>query len=246
MRKILLTIQYNGSAFSGWQKQKNALSVQQVLEEKISSLLKEPINLHASGRTDAGVHAFCQTAHFETNSVFDIAKLPKAINSGLNPNVSVLLAKEVPINFHARFCVKKKTYLYRTYASDIKLPLLENGFARINKNVLINLDAVKTAASHLIGTHNFKAFCASGATVTSFERTIFDIKIKKNKNIIDFYFTGNGFLYNMVRILTGTLIAVGEGKIKPEEIPLIIKRQERKYAGKTMPANALYLYKVKY
>lgn len=246
MRTILLTIQYNGSAFSGWQKQNNAITVQEVLEEKISKLLKHPISLEASGRTDAGVHAIAQTAHFQTNSDFDVQKLPKAINHGLNPNVSIIKAQEKPSTFHARFSVKKKTYLYRTYASEIQLPLLESGFQRINPKALENIEAMQKASTYLLGTHNFKAFCASATSVKTFERTIFDIKIKKSKNKIDFLVTGSGFLYNMVRIIVGTLLKVGEGKIKPEEIQDIIKSQNRKNAGKTMPAKALYLYKVKY
>lgn len=246
MRTILLTIQYNGSAFSGWQKQNNAITVQEVLEEKISKLLKHPISLEASGRTDAGVHAIAQTAHFQTNSDFDVQKLPKAINHGLNPNVSITKAQEKPSTFHARFSVKQKTYLYRTYASEIQLPLLESNFQRINPKVLENIEAMKKASTYLLGTHNFKAFCASATSVKTFERTIFDIKIKKSKNKIDFLVTGSGFLYNMVRIIVGTLLKVGEGKIKPEEIQDIIKSQNRKNAGKTMPAKALYLYKVKY
>lgn len=246
MRKILLTIQYNGANFCGWQKQNHAPSIQQTLETKISALLEEDITLHASGRTDAGVHAFAQTAHFETNSNFPIEKLPQAINHKLDENISVLSAKQVSKNFHARFSVKKKTYLYRTYASNIALPLLDKTHAKIPQKVLQNFDDMQTAKNHLLGTHNFKAFCASATNAQTFDRTIFDIKIKKTKNTIDFYITGSGFLYNMVRIIVGTLVAVGEGKIAPNDIPKIIKSQERKNAGKTMPAHALYLYKVNY
>lgn len=246
MRKILLTIQYNGKNFCGWQKQKDALSVQEVLENKISALLGEEIVLHASGRTDAGVHAYAQTAHFETNSNFDIKKLPQAINFGLDENISVLSAKEVSKNFHARFSVKKKTYVYKTYQSKFNLPLFENTHAKTHENLLQNFDKMVLASKHFLGTHNFKAFCSVHTNVTNFERTIFDIKLKKSGNSIEFFITGSGFLYNMVRIIVGTLISVGEGKILPENIPEIIQSQDRKKAGKTMPAHALYLYKVYY
>ena len=246
MRKILLTIQYSGAHFHGWQKQRHAPSVQETLETKISALLGEEITLHASGRTDAGVHAIAQTAHFETNSNFPLEKLPQAINHKLDENIAVLAAKEVSKNFHARFSVKKKTYLYRTYASEFSLPLLNATHAKISTKALENFEDIQAAAKHLVGTHNFKAFCAARATTQTFDRTIFDIKIKKSKNMIDFYITGSGFLYNMVRIIVGTLVAVGEGKILPSDIPKIIENQERKNAGKTMPAHALYLYKVKY
>lgn len=246
MRKILLTIQYNGKNFSGWQRQKNAISVQEVLENKISALLSEQVVLEASGRTDAGVHAFAQTAHFETSSNFDIQKLPQAINFGLDENISVLSAKEVSKNFHARFSVKKKTYLYRTYQNRFTLPLFESTHAKTHENLQQNFDKMVEASRHLIGTHNFRAFCSAQTNATNFERTIFDIKLKKENGTIDFLVTGSGFLYNMVRIIVGTLIAVGEGKILPEEIPEILKNQDRKKAGKTMPAHALYLYKVYY
>lgn len=246
MRKILLTIQYNGKNFSGWQRQKNALSIEEVLENKISALLGEEIILEASGRTDAGVHAYAQTAHFETSSNFNIEKLPQAINFGLDENISVVSAKEVSKNFHARFSVKKKTYLYKTYQSKFNLPLFESTHAKTHELLTQNFDKMVLASRHFLGTHNFRAFCSTQTNAKTFERTIFDIKLKKSNGTIDFFITGSGFLYNMVRIIVGTLVSVGEGKILPEEIPDIISSQDRKKAGKTMPAHALYLYKVYY
>lgn len=246
MKKILLTIQYDGTNFCGWQTQKNGRSVQSVLEEALSNLLNEKITLYASGRTDSGVHAIAQTAHFETSSNFDIKKLPIAVNSKLPSDVAVLKAKYVSKNFHARFSVKKKTYLYRTYFSNFPLPLFENKKLKIPPRILDNFDKITEAKNYLIGTHNFKAFCSSQTQTQSFERTIFDIKIKKSKNNLDFYITGNGFLYNMVRIIVGTLLAVGEGKILPSDLPKIIKSQDRTKAGKTLPPYALYLFNVKY
>lgn len=246
MRKILLTIQYNGKNFCGWQKQKNALSIEEVLENKISALLGETIVLEASGRTDAGVHAYAQTAHFDTCSNFDLSKLPQAINFGLDENISVLSAKEVSKNFHARFSVKKKTYIYKTYQSAFRLPLFETTHAKTHENLIQNFDKMVLASKAFLGTHNFKAFCSAHTSVKNFERTIFDIKLKKSNGTIEFFITGSGFLYNMVRIIVGTLTLVGEGKISPDKIPEIIKLQDRKNAGKTMPAHALYLYKVYY
>ncbi|MBP3389821.1 MAG: tRNA pseudouridine(38-40) synthase TruA [Clostridia bacterium] len=246
MRKILLTIQYNGKNFSGWQRQKNALSIEEVLENKISALLGQPIILEASGRTDAGVNAYAQTAHFETSSNFDIEKLPQAINFGLDENISVVSAKEVSKNFHARFSVKKKTYLYKTYQIKFNLPLFESTHAKTHELLTQNFDKMVLASRHFLGTHNFKAFCSTQTNAKTFERTIFDIKLKKTNDTINFFITGSGFLYNMVRIIVGTLVSVGEGKILPEEIPDIISSQDRKKAGKTMPAHALYLYKVYY
>ena len=244
MKKICLTIQYNGKNFCGWQKQKNKRTVQNVLEDKISVLLKEDITLFASGRTDSGVHAICQTAHFETNSDFDLNKLPFAINDGLESDVSVLKAKEVSKNFHARYSAKKKTYLYKTYLSKIKKPL-KNGFiTQISYD--LNINKMKEGAKFFLGEHNFSAFCSSNSSVKNFVRTIYDLKIKKVSDEIHFKITGNGFLYNMVRIIVGTLIDVGTEKISPNEVLKIIESKNRKKAGKTMPAYGLYLYKILY
>ena len=158
--RYVLKIAYDGTAYAGWQRQKNALSVQEVLENKISALLGEEIVLEASGRTDAGVHAYAQTAHFETSSNFDIQNLPQAINFGLDENISVLSAKEVSKNFHARFSVKQKTYLYKTYQSKFNLPLFESTHAKTHELLVKNFDKMVLASKHFLGTHNFRAFCS--------------------------------------------------------------------------------------
>lgn len=244
MKKICLTIQYNGKNFCGWQKQDGKRTVQDVLENKISELLKEKVNLFASGRTDAGVHAVSQTAHFETNSNFDLNKLPFAINFGLDNDVCVLKAKEVSQNFHARFSVKSKIYLYKIYVSKIRKPLKEGFATQVIYD--LNLDKMKKATKFFLGQHNFFAFCSSGSSVKDFVRTINKLEIKKLNDEIHFLISGNGFLYNMVRIIVGTLIDVGREKIMPEEIAEIIESKDRKRAGETMPAHGLYLYKVVY
>lgn len=242
--KILLTIQYKGTNFFGWQRQNNVRSVQETLENKISELLKEKIELHASGRTDAGVHALAQMAHFETNTKFDIHKLPQAINFGLDEDIAVLKAKDVSDNFHARYNVKEKTYLYKLYSSKIKKPLKKDLCTQIKFDV--KLDLMRKASEYFLGEHNFFAFCSSGTEVKDFVRKITKIEIKQVGDEIHFYFTGNGFLYNMVRILVGTLLLVGSERIKPEDIPSIIESKDRTKAGKTMPSDGLYLYDVKY
>jgi len=244
MRKILLTIEYNGKNFCGWQTQANGRAVQEVLEKQISLLLNEKITLFASGRTDSGVHALGQTAHFETNSNFDIKKLPSAINFGLDKDISVLSANEVDPNFHARYFVKRKTYLYKIYCSKMEKPL-KNGLATQVKYEL-DTEKMEQASKFFIGKHDFSAFCASGNSTTDFVRTIFEIKIESVADEIHFYITGDGFLYNMVRIIVGTLVAVGKNKPKPKENPAIIESKNRKKAGKTMPACGLYLFRVEY
>jgi len=220
------------------------------LQQKISNLLNEEIHLFASGRTDAGVHAIGQMAHFETNSNFDIRKLPQAINSGLDKDVAVLSAKEVSSNFHARYNVKNKTYLYKIYFSKIEKPL-KNGLAiRVqtssDKNSLDPCKKMLEASKYFIGKHNFYGFCSSGTNVTDFVREIFDINVRKIYDEVHIFIKGNGFLYNMVRIIVGTLVDVAKGSIKPEDIPQIIASQDREKAGKTMPACGLYLFDVQY
>lgn len=244
MRKILLTIQYKGTEFSGWQKQDNALTVQGVLETHISKLLGEVVTLHASGRTDSGVHAVAQTAHFETNSTIPTSKLPAAINFGLNENIAVTKAKDVSPNFHARYNVKQKTYLYKIYLGKISKPLKRGLCTQVKFDV--RMDLMKQAAHYFLGEHDFYGFCSSGSSVKDFVRNIYKLDIKKIDDEIHFLITGNGFLYNMVRIIVGTLIAVGSGKIKPDEIPAIIESKDRTRAGKTMPPDGLYLYNVEY
>jgi len=244
MRKILLTIEYNGTNFCGWQTQPNGRTVQEVLENQISLLLNEKITLFASGRTDSGVHSLGQTAHFETSSNFDIKKLTPAINFGLDKDVSILSAKEVDLDFHARYFVKKKTYLYKVYCSKIEKPL-KNSFCTQVKSML-DIEKMKEASKFFIEKHDFSAFCASRNNTTDFVKTIFEIKIENLADEIHFYITGDGFLYNMVRIIVGTLVAVGQGKIPPTAISAIIESKNRKKAGKTMPACGLYLVKVEY
>lgn len=247
MKKIFVSIEYDGTNFSGWQIQPEKRTVQGVIQKAIFELLNEDVNIFASGRTDSGVHAFNQTAHFEINSDFDIKKLPQALNSKLPKDVAILKAKIIKDkDFHCRFSIKQKTYLYKVYCNKIKQPLQENKAVQVNEIVLKNIKKMKDASQYFLGEHNFYSFCSSGNSTKNFNRTIYSIKIKKTDNNIDFYITGNGFLYNMVRIMIGTLIAVGENKIQPEQISEIIKSKNRSLAGKTMPAYGLYLYSVKY
>ena len=246
MRKILLTIQYNGKNFAGWQTQPKKRTVQGVLEDTISNLLQEKISLFASGRTDSGVHAFAQTAHFETNSTIPAEKLHFAINSKLPKDVAVVSAKEVASDFHARFDVKKKTYMYKLYASEVNLPLYDGFALRVHPKVLDKIEDMKKAARAFVGTHDFSGFCSVNTAVKDFVRTIYDIEIKQNGIEIEIFITGNGFLYNMVRIIVGTLLDVAMGKTKPSDILAIIASKDRRLAGETVKAEGLYLWGVGY
>lgn len=256
--KILLTISYKGTGYVGWQNQKNGKSVQKTIEKAISKLLRQDVELAGSGRTDAGVHAFGQAATFDATSnsfytnftskgskkvCLNSARFVRAINAYLPSDIYVTSAKEVSENFHARYSAKEKVYEYHLQVG--KNPILDGLVGEFNQ--MPNLELIKAAAQILVGTHDFSSFCSAKAEVSDYVRTINYIKIYMTKaDQIIFEISGNGFLYNMVRIIVGTLYDVGIGKIKPEEVKEILSAKDRTKAGKTAPASGLYLKKVKY
>ena len=244
MRNIKLIIEYDGKDFDGWQKQPNKLNIQGEIERAIQEITGEEVELIASGRTDAGVHALGQVANFKTNSSIPLEKIPIALNTKLKRSIRILDAKEVEERFHSRYNCKKKTYQYIINNS-------KNGTA-IYRNLEyhfpqpLDVEKMNQAIQYFIGEHDFKGFKASGTSSKSSIRTIYEASVKKENEKIIIKLTGNGFLYNMVRIIAGTLIEVGIGKILPEEIPEIIISKDRTRAGKTLPPNGLYLVKVEY
>lgn len=245
-QRILMTIEYDGTNFCGWQTQNQKRTVQGEIESALSSFYGEDIQIHGSGRTDAGVHALGQTAHFDApkKNNFKVEKLPYALNEKLPDDVKVLFAKQVDDNFHARKSVKKKTYLYKAYVSHFLSPIDRTRKMRIYPEP--NLAAMKGAASLLIGEHNFSAFMSAGSQIKDTTRTIFEINIKKNQNDFTFEICGNGFLYNMVRIIVGTLIEIGQGRLSKTNISKALESGDRKFAGKTAQPQGLYLKNVKY
>ena len=244
MRNIKLTIEYDGKEFHGWQKQPNRLNIQGEIEKAIEHVTGEKVELIASGRTDAGVHALGQIANFKTNSEFPIEKLPIAINSQVRRAIRIQNAEEVDENFHSRFSCKKKTYRYVIDNSKYGSAIYRNISYHIP--LKLNVENMKKAISYFIGEHDFKAFKSSGTSSKSSVRTIFNAQIITEGNYIIIELTGNGFLYNMVRIISGTLVEVGLDKIKPEEIPEIIESKDRSNAGKTLPPHGLMLVRVVY
>lgn len=245
MKNIKLTIEYDGKEFNGWQKQKNKLNIQGEIEEAIKRITKEEnIELNASGRTDAGVHALGQVANFKTNSNIPIEKWAIALNTNLKQSIRIQKAEEVPENFHSRFNCKEKTYRYIINNSEFGSAIYRNQeYCFPNE---LDIELMKKSAKYFEGEHDFKAFRSSGTSSKSSVRTIYKANVIKNGERIYIELTGNGFLYNMVRIISGTILEVGTGKIKPEEIPQIIKSKERARAGKTLPPQGLYLVNVKY
>lgn len=245
MRNIKLTIEYDGKDFNGWQKQPDKLNIQGSIESAIKQITGEDVELTASGRTDAGVHAYGQVANFKTESNLPIEKFPIAINTKLKRSIRIIKAEEVDERFHSRLSCKRKTYRYVINNSEFASAIYRNLETNIPQK--LNIEKMKEAIKNFEGEHDFKAFKASGTSSKSSVRTIYKAEIKEMpNNRIYIELTGNGFLYNMVRIIAGTLVDVGIEKIKPEDIPNIIKQGKRDLAGKTLPPNGLYLLNVEY
>lgn len=244
MRNIKLIIEYDGKKFGGWQKQPNKLNIQGEIEKAIEEITGEAVELNASGRTDAGVHSLGQTANFKTNSEIDISKMAIAINSKLKQSIRIIKAEEVDEKFHARYSCKGKKYKYvinnSKYGSAIYRDL------EYHMPIKLNVEAMQKGIKYFEGEHDFKSFKASGTSSKSSVRTIYSAKVIEDGERIIVELEGNGFLYNMVRIISGTIVDVGLGKIKPEEIPEIIESKDRTRAGKTLPPQGLYLVKVYY
>ena len=245
MRNIKLTIEYDGKDFNGWQKQPNKLNIQGTIEQAIEKITGEKVDLNASGRTDAGVHAYGQVANFKTNSNIPIEKIPIAINSNIKKSIVIKSAEEVEERFHSRLNCKRKTYRYVINNSKYGTAIYRNLETHIPQK--LNVEKMKQAVKYFEGEHDFKAFKASGTSSKSSVRTIYKAEIiEKENERIYIELTGNGFLYNMVRIIAGTLVEVGLEKIEPEDIKEIIKSKKRENAGKTLPPQGLYLLKVEY
>ena len=245
MRNIKLTIEYDGKDFNGWQKQPGKPNIQGSIEYAIEQITGEKIELFASGRTDAGVHAYGQVANFKTNSNLPIEKFPIAINTKLKRSIRILNAEEVQESFHSRLTCKRKTYRYVINNSPIASAIYRNLETHIPQK--LNVDKMKKAIKYFEGEHDFKAFKASGTSSKNSVRKIYKAEIiEKDNNRIFIHLTGSGFLYNMVRIIAGTLVDVGLEKIEPEDIPNIILSGKRELAGKTLQPNGLFLLNVEY
>ena len=246
MRNIKLVIEYDGKGFNGWQKQPNKLNIQGEIEKAIQEITgDETIDLIASGITDSGVHILVQNANFKTeNDKIPVEKFPIALNSKLKKSIIIKSAEEMEDRFHSRYCVKSKTYRYIINNSDNGTALYRNLEYHFPQK--LNTCEMKKAIKYFEGEHDFKGFKASGSNNKSSIRKIYNTNIREENNRIIIELTGNGFLYNMVRIIVGTLLDVGIGKIKAEDISNIIETKDRKLAGKTVPPYGLYLLKVEY
>ena len=229
----------------GWQKQPNNLNIQGEIERAMLEITGEEVDLIASGRTDRGVHAFAQVANFKIESErLPIEKFAIALNSKLKNSIRIKSAEEVEERFHSRYSVHSKTYRYVINNSEFGTAIFRE--FEYNFPIKLEIEKMKEAVKYFVGEHDFKGFKASGTSSKSSVRTIYDANVYQDGDRINIELTGNGFLYNMVRIISGTLLDVGIGKIKPEEIPEIIESGDRTRAGRTLPAHGLYLVKVDY
>ncbi|MGI6085177.1 MAG: tRNA pseudouridine(38-40) synthase TruA [Acetivibrionales bacterium] len=244
MRKIKLTIEYDGSGYHGWQYQKNALSVQEVLAKAIKKLTGESIIPDGAGRTDAGVHAYGQVASFMTESSIPAEKFTPALNSYLPDDVSIIASKEEEDGFHAQFSAKGKHYRYMIINRPQKSALWAKRAWHVRET--LDFDAMEKAAGCFLGNHSFKAFCASGHSVKTYDRTILYSKWHKDGEFFVYDTKGDGFLYNMVRIMVGTMVDIGKGRFEPEIIKEAIINEQRNSIGVTAPPVGLYLMEVFY
>ncbi|MDQ0999855.1 tRNA pseudouridine38-40 synthase [Neobacillus niacini] len=245
MNRYKCTISYDGTGFSGYQVQPNKRTVQSQIENVLAKIHKGGhVKIAASGRTDAGVHAKGQVIHFESPLSLPVEKWELALNSMLPEDISVLLVEKADSSFHARFDASGKEYRYFLYQSAKRDPFQRN--YAFHYPYPLDLAAMREACTYLLGTHDFSSFCSARTEVEDKVRTIETIEILQDEEHLCFRFVGNGFLYNMVRILVGTLVEVGAGKRRPEEIVEILQKRDRRYAGKTAPGQGLYLWKVFY
>jgi len=243
-RNIMVTVSYDGSDFMGWQVQPSVRTVQAVVEDSLEKIFKVKTLVNASGRTDAGVHAFSQVASFEAVTNINVQSLKKAINSLLPDDISITDISDMPDTFHPRYSAKAKIYLYAINNSEIKNPLMSRYAMHLKSR--LNTEAMKMAAEYLLGEHDFSSFMASGSPVKSTIRSIFQSEIIVRGDMIYYIVKGSGFLRHMVRNIVGTLIEVGKEKVKPEDIITIINQRNRSKAGPTAPPQGLYLAGVEY
>lgn len=242
--RYAMVVEYDGTNYAGWQRQKNAVSVQQKIEEALEIVLGVKTIIYASGRTDSGVHAEGQVAHFECEKELNTRRTTYSINSLLPSDIKLQTIFPVAPDFHAQYSAKRKTYLYRSYVNECPSPLKDRFYARILPPV--DVEKMKRASKALVGKHDFKAFCSTGSSIQTTVREIYEFNILERDDEIIFEITGNGFLYNMVRIIVGTLYFIGKGKLPETAIEEMLSTGIRKLGGKTYPACGLCLKKVEY
>lgn len=244
MKRVQLVVSYDGTDYCGWQIQPNGKTIEGELNTALTEMFGERITVIGASRTDAGVHSCGNIAVFNTNVRMPAEKISYALNQRLPEDIVVLSSREVPLDFHPRHCKSKKTYEYRILNREFRDPNRRRNTYFYYRR--LDVEAMRSAAQYLVGEHDFKSFCSIRAEVESTIRRIYVITVKEENDVIAIRIVGNGFLYNMVRIIAGTLIQVGLGDKKPEDIPQILKAGNRETAGPTAPACGLTMLGIEY
>ena len=242
--RIAFIVEYDGTEYAGWQIQKNDVTVQQKIEEALLTLNKGHITVTGAGRTDSGVHAKGQCGHFDIDSDIPAEKFTFILNTRLPKDIRIKKTWEVSEEFHSRFSAKGKRYIYRIFNAPYSSALMGRFTMHVPES--LDIEKMRQAAEYIVGTHDFKAFCAQGSSVKTTVRTVNKVEVKKENELIEIIVEGTGFLYNMVRIIAGTLIEVGKHKKTPEMVKEIIDGKTRKEAGMTADAQGLTMDEVFY
>ncbi len=237
-------VAYDGTNYCGWQLQPNGLTIEEVLNDALTHLLGEEIRVIGASRTDSGVHSLGNVAVFDTEARIPPEKISYAVNQGLPDDIVVQQSCEVSLDWHPRHCDSRKTYEYRILNRTFPLPTrrLDTYFVYYD----LNLDVMRKAAAQLVGTHDFKSFCSVGTAVENTVRTLYFCEVFREGDVITIRVCGSGFLYNMVRIIAGTLIEVGMGRMQPDDIRRILAERDRSAAGPTAPAHGLTMIGIEY
>lgn len=244
MRRIRLTVAYDGTNYHGWQLQNNGITIEAELNRCLTQLLGEQIQVIGASRTDSGVHALGNIAVFDTETRMPADKVSYALNQRLPEDIRIQKSEEVALDWHPRHCESRKTYEYRIYCGEFPMPT-KRLYAYFTYHPL-NVENMRKAAALLVGEHDFKSFCQTGAQVESTVRTLYTVEIEEQGAEVVIRVCGNGFLYNMVRIIAGTLMEAGWGKRQPEEMKAILEAKSRSAAGPTAPACGLTLLKYEF
>lgn len=244
MTRIRLIVEYDGTDYVGWQVQPNGIAIQQLLEAQLHEITGEKTVLHASGRTDSGVHARAQVAHFDTPSRIPPEKISYALNTGLPQDIRILHSEEAPTDFHARFSVKEKHYRYKIHHAPHASAL--NGRYSLHIHTPLDFDAMQKASADILGEHDFRAFKSKGTALKSTVRNIYASQWTKEGHLLQYDVCGSGFMYNMVRILVGTMIEIGQGRKDSAALKNALVSLKRSDAGATAPAHGLELSRIVY
>lgn len=244
MKRVKLIVSYDGTDYCGWQVQPNGITVEEVLNKALQKLTGEEICVIGASRTDSGVHALGNVAVFDTETTIPAERIAAALNQRLPENIVIRSSEEVPLDFHPRYCDCSKTYEYRILNAKIPVPTMRHTHYFVSYD--LNVENMRQAASYLVGEHDFMSFCNVRTDVENTVRTIYSLDIVKQGEELVVRITGNGFLYNMVRIIVGTLVRVGRGFYKPEKVKEILEAKDRKAAGVTAPPQGLYLVGIEY